>query len=104
MATRNEVFISYSHKDKKYFERLQTHLRPFLRTEQVNIWDDTKIQPGMNWTEEIRHALDSAKIAILLISADYLASDFIAQNELPPLLLAARQKGTVILSIILKPC
>ena len=84
MATRNGVFISYSHKDRKYVERLQVHLKPFVRSGQVEIWDDTKIQVGMNWSEAIRRALASAKVAILLISADYLASDFIALDELPP--------------------
>jgi WD40 repeat protein len=92
------------HIDRKYLELLKVHLEPYVRSGQVEIWDDTKIQAGMDWSEAIRRALASAKVAILLISADYLASDFIALDELPPLLTAAQQEGTVILPIILKPC
>lgn len=98
------IFISYSHADKEWLKRLQIHIRPFEREGLIYSWDDTKIKPGMNWKEEIKNALNNAKIAILLVSADFLASDFIAENELSPLLLAAEQHGTLILPVILKPC
>ena len=54
--------------------------------------------------DEIRKAIDSTKVAILLVSVDFLGSDFIASNELPPLLKAAEENGAVILIVILKPC
>jgi hypothetical protein len=59
---------------------------------------------GDNWKEEIRRALERSRIAILLVSADFLASDFIAENELPPLLAQAETKGTRIIPVIVKPC
>jgi hypothetical protein len=62
-----------------------------------------QINPGTNWRKEIEQALRTAKIALLLISADFYASDFIVENELPALLKNASQKGTKILSLILKP-
>jgi TIR domain len=99
-----KIFISYSHQDCKYLERLLVHLVTLERDGLIDIWSDTKIVPGSNWREEISQAIDPAKVAVLLVSADFLASQFIAENELPPLLAAAKTKGTVILPIILSPC
>ena len=98
------VFISYSHQDAKYLKRLKIHLKPCERSGLLDIWDDTRIEGGAVWHEEIKKALKRAKIAILLVSADFLASKFIAENELPPLLAAAKAGGTRILPIILSPC
>lgn len=100
---RNQVFISYSHADTTWLKRLQVHLRPLERAGQLELWDDTRIQPGMQWQKEITKALARTKVAVLLISADFLASDFIAKNELPPLLAVAEAEGTLILPVIVSP-
>jgi len=100
---RMNIFISYCHKDQYWLDRLKIHLKPLEKSFKVNIWEDTQIRPGSKWREEIQQALDSAKIAILLISADFLASDFINSNELPPLLKAAEERGAIILPVIAKP-
>lgn len=101
---RNLVFISYSHADEKWLTRLRVHLKPLERRGVILPWDDTKIKPGTDWREEIRSALERARVAVLLVSADFLASDFIETNELPPLLQAAQAHGTLILSLILDHC
>ncbi len=102
-STQQKVFISYSHTDVKWLERLKVHLTP-LEREGIIVWDDTKIVPGDLWKEAISEALEVASIAITLVSADFLASKFITQYELPKLLTSAENGGTVILPVIVSPC
>jgi hypothetical protein len=98
------VFVSYSHADRKWLQRLRVHLKPLERYGTIDLWDDTRITPGKLWRDEVREALGRARAAVLLITADFLASDFITNDELPPLLAAAEERGTKILPIIIKPC
>ena len=67
-------------------------------------WDDSRIQPGDIWLEEIERALERAQVALLLVSPDFLASDFIRRKELPCLLEAAQNDGLEILWVPLLPC
>src|SRR5262245_41221940 len=100
---RRKVFVSYSHTDNEWLKRVQIHLKDLTRRGLVELWDDTKIQSGAQWQEDIKGALESAKVAVLLISADFIASNFIAEDELPPLLAAAEKDGVIILPLILSP-
>lgn len=99
---RTKVFISYSHDDHYWLTQLRRHFKPF--ESKIDFWDDSKIKPGGRWKSEIEDAIDDAKVAILLISADFFNSQFITENELPPLLESAENGGATILSVILKPC
>jgi hypothetical protein len=101
---RNNIFISYCHRDTSWLERLRVHLKPIERDMKVDVWDDRRIRVGSKWREEVSRALSAARIAILLTSADFLASDFIMSDEVPPLLSAAKSEGAIILPIILSPC
>lgn len=98
------VFISYSHSDRDYLDRLLVHLKPLEKEGLIDLWVDTRLRAGDRWKKEIEKALNRATVAILLVSADFLASDFITDNELPPLLRNAEEKGTRIVPLIVKPC
>jgi hypothetical protein len=100
---RRRVFLSYSHADQEFLHRILVHLRPLERDGLIDLWSDTNIKAGDRWRDEIRKALSDARIAVMLISADFLASDFIVTNELPPLLVAAEERGTRIMPLIVKP-
>lgn len=101
---RTKIFISYSHKDRKWLNRLLVHLKPLKVDGITDVWADTKIDAGLQWRDEIKNALAETKVAILLVSIDFINSDFIATNELPPLLKAANDDGILILQVIVGPC
>ena len=98
------IFVSYSHHDKKWLKRFRTIFKPLSRYAGVNLWSDEQIESGANWRDEINKAMDQAFVAVLLVSANFLGSDFIADEELPFILDAAQKRNTKILWIRLTPC
>jgi len=103
-SVRKNVFISYSHTDDKYLKELLVHLKPLVKAGLIDQWSDLKLSPGTLWQEAIEAALKKAQVAILLVSPEFLASDFIVDDELPPILEKSRKEGTRIIPVILKPC
>jgi len=102
---KNRIFISYSHTDKDWLKKVQTNLKVLTFNDfEFDLWDDTRIESGDKWKTEIENALEKAGIAILIISTEFLISDFVRSNELPTILRNAKENGTVILPLIVKHC
>lgn len=99
----SKVFISYSHKDKKFKEELETHLKPMMRN-GVSCWSDKQIQPGSKWMNEIEDALEHATVAVLLVSPSFLSSEFIHNHELSPLLERAKNGSIHVLWVLVRSC
>jgi formylglycine-generating enzyme required for sulfatase activity len=101
---RHQLFISYSRADREWVDRLKTMLAPLVRGDDLRLWDDSQIPPGARWQEEIARALATARVAVLLVSADFLHSDYVNNKELPPLLRAAEEEGLELLWVCVRHC
>ena len=98
------VFISYSHKDEKWKDLLHPHLEALVKDEQICLWDDRKIDTGDDWYPKIETTMGKAAVAVCLISADYLSSDFITKEEIPFLLKRREAEGMLLLPLVVEPC
>lgn len=103
---RRHVFISYCRVDRDWVERIRQVMAPLLRQEgnSLQLWDDGHIQPGDRWLEKIETTLARAQVALLLVSAEFLASEFVMGKEVPALLRAAEAEGVTILWVPLSAC
>jgi len=95
------VFLSYSHQDEAWKDRISRHLRVLG---DLEVWDDRQIALGTDWLPAIEQALAVAGLAVLVVSADFLTSDFILRREIPPLLERRQAGGLVVVPVIARPC
>ncbi len=102
--TKPTVFISYSHRDETWKDRLRPHLGVLEKVGRIDIWDDRRIDAGATWYDEITQAMERAAVAVCLISADYLASDFCVKEEIPYLLERRARNGMTLIPVLLRPC
>lgn len=102
--TGPSVFISYSHADEIEKNALLLHLGVLRGAGLVDLWNDDRIAGGSSWEAEIEEAMANARIAILLITANFLNSEFIRIKEVPTLLRYRESKGLVTFPVIAKPC
>lgn len=100
----DKIFISYSHKDEDWKDRVQTHLTVLEKNGKLNIWDDRQIPLGGDWLADIEQSLEQASIALLLISRHFLSSDFILGKEIPELLKRRKESGLLVIPVMLTPC
>ena len=103
MIARTKAFISYSHQDEQWRDRLMTHLAILERRGWLHVWTDTRINVGEIWKTEIENALSESRVAVLLISPAFLASTFIWQEEVPRIMKHCKE-GMLILPVIARPC
>lgn len=103
-AKRDQVFISYSREDSEWLHKLQDALQPYTWNRSLNLWSDTQIPAGADWNMEIKRALAAAKVAVLLVTINYLASDFIKNVELPEFIRASKEEGLTLLWVLVGPC
>ena len=101
---QNKIFISYSHRDEAWKDLLVKHLKVLENQGLVARWDDRQIRAGDDWAQQIEQAAAQARLAILLISDDFLASKFIMQQEVPYFLQRRNQGDLIVFPIIITDC
>ena len=99
-----KVFISYSHADKTLKQELLKHLMPLKRLHLIKTWTDLEINPGDEWDKKISQNLDSAEIVLLLISIDFINSEYCFNVELQQAIARHKDKQTRVIPVILRPC
>jgi internalin A len=98
------IFISYSHVDTEYMNRLNVHLAPLKRTEKIENWTDKALLAGENWDNTIKEQLAKSDIILLLLSADFIASRYIWEVELNRALEQEVNKKTRVIPILIRDC
>ena len=98
-----EIFCCYARKDQTLLHELKAHLMPLQRRGLINIWADTDIGAGIAWKQEIEKHLDTAHIILLLVSADFMNSEYCYSTEMKHALERDKRKEARVIPIILRP-
>ncbi|HEY9824683.1 MAG TPA: TIR domain-containing protein [Stenomitos sp.] len=98
------VFISYSHKDDELRVALETQLANLKRQKKITAWTDRAIEGGQEWETHIKQQLESAQIILLLISPDFMASDYCYDIEMQRAITRHDEGTARVIPVILRPC
>jgi len=99
-GSRDLVFVSYSHADAEWVQRLEVLLKPVVRARRLRVWADPHIPVGNDWRRDIAAAIERTRVGLLLVSGDFLASDFIMDEELPALI----ARGVPLAPVLVSDC
>jgi TIR domain len=100
VVVRPVVFVSYAREDAEWLRRFSVMLKPEVRGRRMQLWSDTAIAASREWRPEIDDAIAHADVALLLVSPDFLASDFIMDVGLPALI----DRGVPLVPVLLREC
>jgi internalin A len=102
--TAARVFFSYSKTDALYLQEFKKHLKTMERNGTIEPWDDTKIRPGEEWDEAIKRELGQAKVIFLLVSVDFLATNYIWEVELEEAMRRHVEREATVIPIKIRDC
>ena len=101
---KSRIFLSYAHADEDLKNELDKHLMPLKRSGKIETWNDRQLIPGQEWSGEILSELNKADIILLLISSDFIASQYIWEKELV-IAMNRHNEGTAkVVPVIMKNC
>src|SRR5437763_1475347 len=99
MSEQPSIFVSYSHADAKWLEELDPYLRGLERYAKFERFDDRRLLGGDEWDAEVKAALDRADIVLLLVTANFIGSEYISRVELPRALKRRADEGCVVMPV-----
>lgn len=99
-----EVFCAYSHKDELLRDQLEAHVSLLKRRALISVWHDRRITGGDEWSDEISDHLNSADIILLLVSKDFIASDYCYEKEMTRAMQRHQLREARVVPIILRAC
>src|SRR6266516_803515 len=97
------LFISYAHEDEQLRRELEKHLSLLRQQRIISTWHDRRITAGTDWSQEVDEQLDSASIILLLISADFMASQYCYSTEMKRAMVSHAALRARVIPIILRP-
>lgn len=103
LSPQQTVFVSYSHQDKLWLEKLRGFLNVLDQQGLIKFWDDSQLVPGVLWETQVKEVLNASKAGLLLVSQNFLTSQFVKDVELPKLLEGATLAGKKIYWLPLSP-
>src|SRR5579884_1091889 len=98
-----KIFFCYAHEDEELLKKLKAHLKPLQRQGLLDVWHDRDISAGAEWEKEIKDHLDSAQIILLLVSPDFMESDYCYSIEMRRAIQRHEQGEARVIPIILRP-
>ena len=98
------LFISYSHVDEECRKRLRIHLKPLVRGGKLRVFDDTELHREIGWRKQLIQKLNEADLVLMLVSADFLASDFCFVEEWPVARKRWKSKEAIVTFALIGPC
>jgi GTPase SAR1 family protein len=101
---RKKVFFSYSKHDREFLEQLIRQMAALRRSDKIAPWDDHQILPGEEWDDEVKNQLNEADIILLLISSDFLSTDYIWDVEIKTAMERHERKEAVVIPIFIRHC
>src|SRR5712692_4959729 len=103
IPTPVEVFCSYAHEDEAWLRKLETHLSLLKQQGLISLWHDRLISPGTNWVQAIDSRLETASVILLLVSADFLTSDYCYSIEMKRALERQEAGEARVVPILVRP-
>lgn len=98
-----EIFCSYAHEDQVFVQQLKTHFAPLVRLHSWVFWTDMEISAGEEWEPTIQEHLNTAQIILLLVSPDFMASDYCYGKEMQRAIERHEQKEARVIPILVRP-
>lgn len=102
--TPRRVFISYSHDDEPFRKALERFLQPMVQDGSIALWSDEAIVPGDDWEEEIQREMSRADLVLLILTANFLASDYCTGVEMPAFFRRRQKEGLRVIPLLFSAC